>query len=163
MHISSYITSDLFLFRNEETLVELLVYSSFGQVATNMLRNVSVITGGGTRVKQPVLKWGLNIDSLRNQHGTTAKLSGWNDCDVTGLVATEHVRNEYALRDSITLYFSDATESWVSVITLLEPTIFAVSQIKYIPKLDLHWIKQNMYYKYSTFQLRKLCDYLNVQ
>ena len=56
MHISSFITSDLFLFRNEETLVELLVYSSFGRVATNMLRNISVITGGGGRVRELVLK-----------------------------------------------------------------------------------------------------------
>ena len=48
MYISSYTSSLVLLFKNEEKLVALLVYSSFRRVATSMLRRISVFTSSGS-------------------------------------------------------------------------------------------------------------------
>ena len=100
MHMSSFVHSVAFVFRNEEKLVVILVYSSFRRVATSMLRRISVFIRSGSEIKKAVLKWVVKMDSLRVQNSTTAQHSDRNDCDVTRLVATECVRNKYSL-----LYF----------------------------------------------------------
>ena len=48
MQISSLLSSLVLIFRNEEKLVALLVYSSFSRVATSMLPKNSVFTSTGS-------------------------------------------------------------------------------------------------------------------
>ena len=60
------------------------------------------------KVIQTECKLGMKTDSLRNQYGITAQLSGRNGYDVTRLVATEHVRNKYPLLESFSLLKSHA-------------------------------------------------------
>ena len=52
MHISTFISSFLIVFINEEKLVALLVYLSFRWVAPCMLRTVFVIANSGNQVSQ---------------------------------------------------------------------------------------------------------------
>ena len=52
MHMSSVISSLVFAFRKESKLVELLVYSSFRRVATNMLRTFFLFTSTSSQVSQ---------------------------------------------------------------------------------------------------------------
>ena len=73
MHISSNNSSLVWLFGNEEKPVELLVYSSFRQVATSGFQNHSVATRSSRSIKQAVLEQGVNTESLRNQHSSAAR------------------------------------------------------------------------------------------
>ena len=93
MHILFFIYSVVFVFRTEERLVAILVYTSFRRVVTSMLRRISVFKSSDSKITQAVLKWGVNTEWLRIQHSNAAKHSERNDCDVTRLVATERVRN----------------------------------------------------------------------
>ena len=92
MHISSFISLLVFVFRNEEKLVAPLVYSLFRRVATSMLRRISVYNTSGSQVSQAECKWGVNTDSLRIEYSFTAQIGGRNDCNITKLVAMEHVQ-----------------------------------------------------------------------
>ena len=83
-------------FRNEEKLVALLVYSSFRRVATTRIWNSSVPLIVIVVCAQVV----VNLESLRIHYSTAAWHSNSNVCDVTRLVATEHVRNNCSLRES---------------------------------------------------------------
>ena len=65
-----------------------------------MLRKLSVFTSGGSQVRQAVLKWGVNAESLRTQYSTAAQHSDRNDRDFTRLVAMELVRNKYSISES---------------------------------------------------------------
>ena len=65
-------------------------------MATSMLRRISVFTNSGSQVSQVDRKRVVKTDSLRVQYSIAAQLSGWNDCDVTRLVATEQVRNQHS-------------------------------------------------------------------
>ena len=105
-HIYSFIHSVVFVFRNEETLVAKLFHSSFGRVATSMLRKISVFTSSGSQNRQAVLKWEVITESLRVQYSTSAQHSDRKDCDVNRQVSTERVRNKYSLLVSFTLYCS---------------------------------------------------------
>ena len=62
-----------------------------------MFRKNSVFTSGGSQFSQAERKLGVNTDLLPIQYSITAQLSSSKDCDVTRLVATEHVRNYYSL------------------------------------------------------------------
>ena len=130
MHISSLISLSIFYsFRNEEKLVALLVYSSFRRVAPSGIQNSSVPTISIIWIKQAVLKWGVNTESLRIQQCTAARYSNRNECDVTRLVATEHtygthVRNKYSLRESNLLQKNHATCSSNSIKSNAQNCIF---------------------------------------
>ena len=89
--------------RNEEKLAPLLVYSTFRRVPTSGVLNNSVATSSSIWIGQAVLKWGVNMESLRYQHSTAAQNSYWIGYDVTRLVATEHLRSKLSLLDSFTL------------------------------------------------------------
>ena len=98
MHISSSISLAVFyFFGNEEKLVALLVNSSFRRVACSGIRNSSVATSSISWIRQAVLKWERNTESLRIQHSTAARYSNRIEDDVTRLVATEHVRKKCSL------------------------------------------------------------------
>ena len=75
MRFWSYDNSWVLLSRNEEKLVALLVYYSFRRVATTGFQNISVITSNSSWIRQAVLKWGVNTESLRIQHSTAARHS----------------------------------------------------------------------------------------
>ena len=85
-------------FGNEEKLVSLLVYSSFRLVTTNGIRNNSVATSSTSFNSVILAQIWMNTESLRIHHSTSIvrKL-----CDLTRLVATEHVRKKYSLQESI--------------------------------------------------------------
>ena len=88
MHISSFFHLVVFVFRIEEKLVAILVHSSFGRVATSKIRRISVFTSSGSQLRQAVIKWGVNKESLRTQYSTATHQIDGSDCDVTRLVAT---------------------------------------------------------------------------
>ena len=52
-------------------------------------------------MRQALLKWGVNTESLRIHHNTAARDSHKSVSDVTRLLAKEHVRNKYSLRETI--------------------------------------------------------------
>ena len=52
MHSASSFSSFVFVFRNKEGLIALLVYSSFRGVATSMLQRISVFNSSGSQVDQ---------------------------------------------------------------------------------------------------------------
>ena len=108
-HFIIYSFISVLLFRKEEKLLSLLVSSSFRRVSTSGIRNISVATSSSSWVRQAEFKWGVNMESLRNQHSTAARHSFWNESNVTRLVATEHVRKRYSLRESILLQLSYVT------------------------------------------------------
>ena len=109
--LSWIILCDFYFFRNEGKLVALLVYSSFRRVSTSGIQNNSLATSSISWIRQAVLKWGVNTESLRIHHSTAARHS-WNSInDVTRLVTTEHVRNKYALPESIFSLASHATSN----------------------------------------------------
>ena len=83
----------VFVFRNEEKLVAILVYSSFRRVATS----------GFWIIPYSLV---VEAESLHIHHSTAAQYSYKNDCDITRVVATERVRNNYSLLESFTLYCS---------------------------------------------------------
>ena len=56
MRISSFIHTVVFVLRNEEKLLAILVYSLFRRVATSMLRRFSVFASSGSQVRQAGLK-----------------------------------------------------------------------------------------------------------
>ena len=62
MHILSFTSSLVFVSRNEQNLVALIVYSSFRRVATSMLRRIPAITISDSQVSQAELKRGVNTD-----------------------------------------------------------------------------------------------------
>ena len=78
-------------------------------VAIIILQRISIFTSSDRQVNEAGFKRRLNTDSLRIQYSITAQLNGRNDCDVTRLVATEHVRNKYSLQKSFSLFNSHAT------------------------------------------------------
>ena len=100
LHISSFFSAVVFVFRNEEKLVALLVYSSGKEVATNELRRVPVVTASRTQVTQAVLNWGENTPPHRFQQNFVAQHCDWNSCDLTRPVTTEKVRNKSSLLES---------------------------------------------------------------
>ena len=63
-------------------------------------------TSNDSHVSQAERKWGVNSGSLFIQYSITAQHNGRNDCEVTTLVATEHVRRKHLLLESFTLYCS---------------------------------------------------------
>ena len=69
--------------RNEEKLTALLAYSSFRQVATSGFRENFRVTSSSSRIRQDVLKWGVNTQWLRIKHSTAAQHSKWTVYDVT--------------------------------------------------------------------------------
>ena len=75
MHSSSYTNSLVLLFRIEEKLVALLAYSSVRWLATSGFRSVSEATSNSSWIKQAVINWGVNTESLRIQHSTAARHS----------------------------------------------------------------------------------------
>ena len=116
MHISPSIRLAVFYsFGYEEKLVALLIYSSFWRVAINGIGNSSVAISSISWIRQDVLKWGVKTESHRIQHSTAARYSNRNENDVTGLVATEQVRNIYSVRESDLLRISHATCSSKSI------------------------------------------------
>ena len=106
MGISSLFHSLVFVFRDEKKLIALLNDSSFGPVATSRLQKISAFTSSGSQFSQAVCKLGLITDSLCIESGITAQLSSWNDCDVTRLVARQHVQRKCSFLESFTLYGS---------------------------------------------------------
>ena len=92
------------VFRNEEKLVALLVNSLFKRVSSIIIRRVSVLTNCGSQVIEIERKWGMNTGSLRIQYRSTVQHSDWKGCDVTRLVATEDIRNNYSLRKSFSFF-----------------------------------------------------------
>ena len=75
MHISSFISSLIFVFGIEEKVVQLLVYPSFRRVATSMLRRIFVFTSSVSQISQAERKLGVNMDSLCVQYSITAQLN----------------------------------------------------------------------------------------
>ena len=73
MHISPSLHSFLIVFKNEDTLEALLVYSSFRQVPTSMLRRISILTSSGSQISQAERKLGVNTASFRIQYSITAQ------------------------------------------------------------------------------------------
>ena len=106
-----YSLISLLLFRIEERLVALPVPSSFRRVATSGFQNNSAATSSSSWVRQAVVKWRVNTESLHFQHSTAARQSYWNETDVTRLIATEDVQNKYSVRESIILQLGHATYS----------------------------------------------------
>ena len=94
-----FISSLVFVFRNEEKLVGLLVYSSLWRVATIMVRRISVFIGSGSQVSQADRKREVIIDSLRIQYSSTAQLNGWSDSDVSRPITPEQVPIKQSLLD----------------------------------------------------------------
>ena len=110
IHISSSISlATFYSFENEEKLVALLVYSPLRRVATSGIRNSSVVTSSTSGIRQAVLKLGVNMESLPIQHSTAARHSNRNENDVTRLVATEHLRSIYSIRESNLLLIGHTT------------------------------------------------------
>ena len=99
------------IFRNEEKLVALVEYSSFKRLAISMLQKFSVFIRSGSQVSQFERNKAVKTDSLCIQFSITVQHSRWNDCDVTGLVATEDVRNKYSLLESFSLLNNHAASS----------------------------------------------------
>ena len=60
-----------YLVIKKEEQVKLLVEFLVRQAATSSLRNISAATGSNSRIKQAVLKWGVNMESLRIQQINT--------------------------------------------------------------------------------------------
>ena len=67
MQLSSFVSSFVFVFRKEENLIALLVYSLFIRVATTMLRRVSSFMSSASQVKPAEFKSGENTSLLRIQ------------------------------------------------------------------------------------------------
>ena len=57
-------------------------------------------------MRRAVLKWRANRESLPIHHSNAAQYRDRKDCDVTRLVAMEHVPNKNSLLESFTLYCS---------------------------------------------------------
>ena len=102
MHISSFISSIVFVSRFEQKLVPLLVYLSLRRKPTITQR--IFFTESGSQIRQVDLKWEVNTVSIRFQYNTTTQPSGCVDCDVTRLLLKEHKWNEYSLLDTFTLH-----------------------------------------------------------
>ena len=84
--------------QNEEELEALQFYSSFILVVTSALRKVSDFTTSGMLINWAEWWDGVLTDLLRiqpYQHSIAAPINNKSDCDVTRLVATEHVRKKY--------------------------------------------------------------------
>ena len=92
MHFLSFIHSLVFVFRNKQKLVALLVYCPFRRVATSIFRRITVFISSGRQFTQVEFKLGVKTDSVRIQYCITAQNNCWNNSDVTRLLATEHVR-----------------------------------------------------------------------
>ena len=60
------------LLRNQEKLLALPVYS-FQRVATSGIRNNYVSSSSSYWTMQPVLKWEVNVESLRIQQSTAVR------------------------------------------------------------------------------------------
>ena len=71
----------MIVFRNEVKLVTMLLDSSFRQVATSMLRRISVLTSSGSQFIQVERKLVVITGSLCVQYSFTVEISNWNDCD----------------------------------------------------------------------------------
>ena len=110
MYIAFFIHSIVFVFRNEEKIVALLIYSSFKRVATRMLRRNLVFTFSGSQFSQTERKLGVNTVSLCIQYSIRAQFGNWNDCDVTRVVATEtygtNIHSCFLLRFTAVALFS---------------------------------------------------------
>ena len=79
MDMSSSISLAVFhSFGNDEKLVALLVYSSFGRVATSNIWKISVATSNIGWIRKAVLNWGVNMESLRIHHSVAARYSNRN-------------------------------------------------------------------------------------
>ena len=63
-HISYFSRSLVFVFRNEEKLIRLLVYTSFRQVVTSMLHKYSVFTSSDSQVNQAERNWEVKTYSI---------------------------------------------------------------------------------------------------
>ena len=100
-------------FGNEEKPVSLLIYSSFPLVATGGIRNSSVATSS-TSFNSVSATSGIRNSSVTTSSTSFNSISGAQIrrdygvtsivrmiCDITRLMATEHVRNKYSLRESI--------------------------------------------------------------
>ena len=66
----------------------------------------SVATNNKNWMRQAVIKWGVNRESLRMHHSTAARYKDGIDCDVTRLVLMERVLKKYSILESFTLYCS---------------------------------------------------------
>ena len=109
MQISSFVQPVVYkslLFRNEEKLAALPVYSSNIRVATNGFRIIpySLVLLFVFRNENKLVAI-LAYSSFR-QVATSGflKIQFIGDCDVTRLVGTEPVRNKSSLLESFTLY-----------------------------------------------------------
>ena len=88
------------------------------------------------------------MKSLRIQHSTAARHSYQNGSDVSRLVATEHSRNKYSLRESITLQICQNICSTILIkSTALNCTYCNQSKNNYTEEVDLcskNRLKNNM-------------------
>ena len=110
MPISSLISLFVFYFSGKaEKLVALLVYSSFRRVTTSGIRNSSAATSSISWIRQAVLKWRVNTESLPIHHNNATRPSQNCINEVTRLVATEHVRKNYSLREQFYCKYSVIT------------------------------------------------------
>ena len=91
MQISSLISLRVFAFRNDEKVAALLVYFSSRRVATSMHRRISVLTSSGSQFSQVDRKFEVKTVSLRFRYSSMAQVSGWNNFDITRIVATKYV------------------------------------------------------------------------
>ena len=136
MHITPCFNSLVLLFRNEEKLVALLIHSSFKRVVTSGFRINFVASRSSSRNKQAVLKWGMNMESLRIQQIIAARHSYYNGSDVTRLVATRkktRTEKKHSFRESITLQFSQAT----CTLSLVKSTVLNCTYCN--KSSHLHW------------------------
>ena len=85
---------------NEAKLGELLVYYSLILIFTYPFWKNTVFAFNIISISEAKRRDGVNSVSLRillHWHGIAADVNVWSDCDVTILVATKHVRNNYSI------------------------------------------------------------------
>ena len=100
MHISLSISSKVFScwkWRETSSTTTLLLIHTCSHW---WLPVVFVITSI-SRMRQAVLKWGVKPESHSCHHRTAARQSQQSESFVTRLLATEHIRKKYSLRESM--------------------------------------------------------------
>ena len=142
MHFSSFISSLVVVFLTEEEIVALSVYSPLRRVATSMLQTIPAFTAGGSQISQTECKWAVKIDWLSIQYSVTAQHSGWNGCDVTKLVASEHLRNKYSLPESLFSLISHAAISSFTNNSTIISALVTANQLNCTYQVDLYETKQ---------------------